>query len=689
MVQLVVFVNLFFVPALALYMIYWKRKKPLQLDLDLLFQYCIIVACNVPLAKVFIFLIKKSSGIFIPIDSGYYTLAALISAFFIYKLYMYYASERNKQYWVKQYAYYKAYLNGGNFIEKIRKRGAKRILNELLPAYFLAFASCFMMLVFEPILLYAANINDFWFDLWIMIGPLLGVFACFLLGGFFVASLIYFVNLLFSGRVILFRGLNLVGFIAFFLLYVQGNWLAGNLPTLTGEPIAWESYGKSENAILVIVLALLGIAAVMGIRKFKLGRTVRYAAAGAGIVSIMLFVSLIPTVISNGALIHKDTFCSTTENFNTISSNRNFLIFLVDTVDSRVFYDVLTHDADFEGILNDFTYYSDTLSVFSMTRDSIPNILTGTANHNETSFLNYSSNAYNQSPLFQKLEQNGYGINLYSNSIIWDGQRNFEIENSTSISDIKVNFGSFMEQELKYIRYKYLPYGLKRYSQIETLDFNNCKKDGPTQSKYDWGNITIYDNIRRSGVLEKRDENYFQLVHCEGGHYPWNMDKYLNITDGELNQETYRQKYSQKVAASLTMIKAFLQRLKDNDTYDNSVIVIMADHGESEIIRIDSDPYLWLSRCNPILFVKGFNERHELLEADCPVSYYDLQDAFCALIDGKPSTELFSGFLPGRTRTVIWYLRNEENHMVESEITGKSWELEKFAPTGNVYDLEQ
>lgn len=84
MVQLVVFINLFFVPTLPLYKM---NQKPLRISLDLLFQYCIITACNIPLTKVFIFLAKRVGGIFISIDSGYYTLAALASAFFIPALY--------------------------------------------------------------------------------------------------------------------------------------------------------------------------------------------------------------------------------------------------------------------------------------------------------------------------------------------------------------------------------------------------------------------------------------------------------------------------------------------------------------------------------------------------------------------------------------------------------------------------
>lgn len=692
MVQLVVFVNLFFVPALSLYMIYRKKGKSLQLELELLLQYCIISACNIPLTKVFIFLMKKVGGVFISIDSGYYTLAALVSAVLIHILYVYQESELGKKHWVKlytfcnkQYVYYKTYLKEKGRLKKITQRGAKQILRELAPAYVLIFACCFMMLLFEPILLYATNMNDFWFDFSIMIWPVLGVFAGFLLGGVVIVSAIYFVNLLFSGRIILYKLLNLMGFIVFFLLYLQGNWLAGKLPPLTGEPIVWENYGSFENSILIIVLFFLSIAVVIGIRKYKMDTTIRYAAVGAGIISVMLAVSLIPTMVEKEALKSKDTFSPTVENFNTVSSNQNFLIFLLDAVDSETFYEVMTHDEDFYGILDDFTYYSDVLSAYSYTRNSIPAILTGSINRNETNYLDFCNSAYSQSPLFEKLEQNGYGINLYSPNVVWGENRNFEIENSASIYDIEVDFVDFMKQELKYIQFKYLPYGFKQWSQIETLDFNACKiVDSEQAGYYSWDNADNYSRIQEN--LDKRSENYFQFIHCEGGHYPDNMDKYVNYIESGT--------YDQKIAASLTMIKAYLQRLKDNDAYDNSVIVIMADHGRYERVEDwynseDDEPYRSLDCMNPILFIKGFDEKHEMITSEQPVSYFDLQDAFCNLIDGKQSTELFAELQPGRTRTVIWGLWDQENHMIEYETTGKAWDLEKFTPTGNVYDLEE
>lgn len=87
MVHFIGFINLFFIPLMPIYMMYRKSERPLTRNLDLLFQYCIVTAWNIPLAKVFIFLVRILGGVEISIDSGYYTLAALVSAYAIPLLY--------------------------------------------------------------------------------------------------------------------------------------------------------------------------------------------------------------------------------------------------------------------------------------------------------------------------------------------------------------------------------------------------------------------------------------------------------------------------------------------------------------------------------------------------------------------------------------------------------------------------
>ncbi len=83
----VVLINLFFVPALPLYLYCKSCRKSLTPSLELLFQYCITVSLNHVAAHVISHLLLKLTGAGFPLDSARYTLAAIFSGvalFFAY-----------------------------------------------------------------------------------------------------------------------------------------------------------------------------------------------------------------------------------------------------------------------------------------------------------------------------------------------------------------------------------------------------------------------------------------------------------------------------------------------------------------------------------------------------------------------------------------------------------------------------
>ena len=236
------------------------------------------------------------------------------------------------------------------------------------------------------------------------------------------------------------------------------------------------------------------------------------------------------------------------------------------------------------------------------------------------------------------------------------------------------------------MRFKYLPYGYKQYSHIEAMDFNSCKISVSGVEYYGWSNKNAYNRIQQNPTLAKQDGNFFSFIHVEGTHPPYDMDKNLSAIQG-----TPPETYPKKVAASLTVIKAYLQRLKANNAYDNSANVIMADHGgfhgKYGDYSLNTDAFKVMM--NSVLFIKGINEKHGMITSDQPVSYVDLQDAFSNLLDGKKSTELFAGLELGRKRTFILQHWESTQPMYEYTTTGKAWEIEKFTPTVNVYTLKK
>ena len=132
--------------------------------------------------------------------------------------------------------------------------------------------------------------------------------------------------------------------------------------------------------------------------------------------------------------------------------------------------------------------------------------------------------------------------------------------------------------------------------------------------------------------------------------------------------------YEKKLAATLNIIDAYLSRLRENDAYDNSVIVIMADHG-----YLNSQDN---GRQNHILYIKGRNEHHEMETSDLPISYADLPDTFIELMNDKQTSEIFQDIGKDRVRRFIDNFFNDEDSMTEYEQRGKAWDPSAMNKTG-------
>ena len=548
----------------------------------------------------------------------------------------------------------------------------KAALKELLPAYIITFTFCYMLFVYEPMLMYSTNQLDFWFDLALMTGPMLIGFAIFFFGIAAVMTAVFLINkaIVKEKDPTVYRIITIALFFVFFAVYIQGNFLAGDLPALDGSVIDWDSFGQNDLITLGVCVMLLAAVMILLV-KFKVKSTFKITAIAAAGVFAIITISLAVELISWNAFAKKDGVIATTKDFNTISSDKNFVILLNDAIGSSEFGEVLAQNPEYKKVFEDFTYFPDTLGCFPCTRDTIPLVLSGGLNKNEMEFEDFSSQSLNKSPFFRELTEKGYDINLYEAELIWYGEKEFNVNNSADYGNYRLPFRLFFREELKYIGYKYLPYRLKRYSDIESMDFNGLV------DKYIWDDRTVYGSVKNTPTLNKTSGKSFRLVHTEGAHIPFKYDKDLNILDGYGT-------YEQKIEATIKMIDAYIERLKANGVYDNTVIIVMADHGNTDLNSATD----MLVRANPMFMIKGINERHEFEVSEKPLSYLDLMDIYSSLLDGSTAKEATDGIPDERERIFMWYRNFRlEDHIEEYVVTDKAWEWQKFRKTGNEYDL--
>ncbi|MDE7400014.1 MAG: sulfatase-like hydrolase/transferase [Oscillospiraceae bacterium] len=551
-----------------------------------------------------------------------------------------------------------------------KSRTVKDSLKELAPAYIVSFVLCYMLFFFEPLNTYASNMLNFNYDLKTYIFPILGLFGTFFIGLAVIFWAVYFICRKFN-KMMPYKILTVTIIFLFFPLYIQNTFLNSVLPVLDGSPIIWNDYIHLDFYWLLFTVCLSAIF-IYCIIKFGIDKILKYSSLITLAVFVMLTAGLIATISENSALKSRNNIITTNENFNTMSYEKNFVIFVVDTVSAGAFDEILSENQKYTDVFEDFTFYTDVMSVYPYTTYSIPLILTGQTSKSESEYEDFCTNAYNNSPLFSALNERDYNINLYEENLYWMGERNFDIQNGDSIYGYDVKFGGFSDQ-LRYLWFKFVPYTLKRFADIESVDF----KFGTIirSDAFSWKNDSFYEMVKENPDIEKQQRNNFQFIHIEGAHKPF-------IYDENVNKVEEGTSYSDSVKATITTIKAYIDRLKANGIYDNTAIVIVADHGNTDADEEQSIDLL--SRLNPILLIKGINEKHELIRSDLPLIQTDLIDVYSQLLDEKQSTDLFTDIGKSRTRTVL--IHTNEYIFTEYTTDGKATEYNKFIPTGNVYE---
>ena len=541
----------------------------------------------------------------------------------------------------------------------------KKEIKELVAPFIISFLATFMFLIYEPITTYASNVTDYWFGFNALLKANCLLFVIIFLILLSVSIIIYYISKLLKMKKI-YEIFLIVFSICLSALYIQGNYLSGSLPTLDGAKIYWDKY-EMQNIISILMWLVVVIINVIICRKFK-SKYKKIISYEFCTIFIMLFVSFLVTIFASKDLYaEKGKYISTTKNINMLSENKNFLILLVDCVDSREFEKVV-NETDSDYVFDDFTYFPDTMSTYGFTRDSVPYIFSGIWYEAETPYNQYYENAFNNSKLFSMMKRDNYDINVYDEELMISNNKKYDVKNVELVNS-KIDLYSLFKQEVKYDLFKYLPFGLKKYSSIETLNYSKCKKLSKNDSEYDifsWNNIFNYEHWNK---IKLQKNNYFHFLHIEGAHFPYDLNKNLEKLTDETN-------YDDKLGATISMIDTYLTRIKDSGMYDNSVIIILSDHGQNDLNPV--------GRQNPILYIKGIDEHHKLEVSNKKVSYVDLNESiYKDLLDNKKSFELLENVDNDRIRRYLWY--KDYDDMYEQTLDGHAWETEKLINTGKRY----
>ena len=431
-----------------------------------------------------------------------------------------------------------------------------------------------MALILRPIVtFYISNEGEFWFQLQDVLPDVLLVF----LGTAAVVFLIHF--LLPDGR----KGSLRLWFAAAvtagtLCAFIQDHFLSGYLPALTGEEIDWSIYSSWNTVSLLLwggIFLLFILLLVIRPRFMK------------GTVYVLLTLMLVSEVAVGAVDIatakHENkrtgTYFTQKGMYET-SANGNVVVLVTDTFEATYMNEILEKYPEVKELLPDVTYYDNTSGISVFTYFSYPKILTGQDFPLGKTFVEGAAYAFETETLISDVYDRGWDIGYYT-----------EFAPTPNVKDKIISYG---DEELhpnrqariditKYLvkgaLFRSMPQMLKPRFAVTTLDFEYAKFNlEGAEAPYITNDGVYRENLAENGLTKVDGKPRFNVTELFGVHEPCTVNTEL-YSAAEWNTLSLREQQLATGVAQLKILRTYLDKLKEAGTYDDTTVIMIADHG--------------------------------------------------------------------------------------------------------------
>ena len=527
-------------------------------------------------------------------------------------------------------------------------------LHHILPGFSLVFTLC----VFAPADLYLSSAEEFWFTPEALVRWLL-VFAltAFVLITVLAVLLPPKLSAAFRAAV----------YACSFLSWLQGNLLVLDYGELDGRTINWSAYTLPYVLGLLFWLAviILFIRLMLRFRK-KFRRILEIAAC---ILLITQTLTLAWFLVQNRKEGPEESLYLSDSGQFTVSPEENTIVFVLDTVDSVFFEEVVNQYPDVIGReYADFTFYRDTVGGAARTRYAIPFMLTGDVDREERTYTDYLKAAYATSPLMNELATGRYDSGFYTFGQFMDLTRTDAIGNVASGSPAPSSRLRLTVQFMQLVAFRYLPSAFSRAFWMYSGDFERWKGRVGADAAYVVDDVSFYRDLKAQKVRATAEKPCFRFLHLRGVHSPIILDANAQQAGYGNTDET------QQCLGVLKIVSDYLEQLKALGLYDRATILVMADHGSYSHSNAGQ---------SPLFMVKLSGVSHPFETSDLPLSFASLPEILVSALQGR-----LTSLEPWKTSGPRYFYKRSENNatisLTEYVIDGPVWAA-PAAETGVVF----
>ncbi len=509
-----------------------------------------------------------------------------------------------------------------------------------------------------------------------------------------------------------------------FLAWLQGNFLLWNYGPLDGRLIDWpllKTRGLIDGGIWIAVLvaALVFSSFVTRIAR-RLCLLLLLLQLGYG--AILFFKQPETPSFQRYTVDIRNKF--------VFSGNRNLIMVILDSFQTDVFNEIIRENPGMAGDLDGFTYYRNALGGYPATELSVALMLTGRFYDNSQPFEQWKKEAYMAASIPRVLKANGWQVDIYpdvSYSLFYSDQIASNFVKGVPFAEKAMDLAQVHDINL----FRFLPHYLKPYVYNDqgwllqgicrriirggkTRRIHNVRVTRPGSLKK-LRNRVIFSRkaYRLSPVIRFFDQmlsdssttdtkGTFKFYHLMIPHIPLLLDENFDFKKMAVNRANYKA----YATAAVKLMVIFLDHLQELGIYDDSLIVIVGDHGaggqqQEFVIQPDMPATAAApvvrdrSRISalPLILYKPPAAHGKLKVSDAPVSHGDLPATVFAdlglavqvpgmpMHDIPPAAERQRRYLTYAGRDIFSFYGD----MTEYIVSGYGWLDDSWRHSGRIF----
>jgi len=422
------------------------------------------------------------------------------------------------------------------------------------------------------------------------------------------------------------------------LLWTQSNLLVWDYGVFDGRDINWLEgawRGVLDSSLWIIVM----LAAIL--LHSRLRKVLIFAAVGT--LSVQIISVAMTHSGSRAALISSQNFASDIEGKAAIkrfSRNQNVVHIVMDGFQADIFQDIVNDPSNdsVKSQLQGFTFFSNHLGAYPYTQLTIPALLSGKLYRNQVPIDDFVSDTLLGDTILNTAYNSGYEIdiaapvalkNIYSLGVHTNAYGIGASGHVTPADYIEVDSAKLIDLAL----FRSVPHFAKALIHRDELWVFQAKVQSAAYLQMRYFSDLAFLAELADDMTADRETPVYKMIHVMLSHKPTLGNEECEF-DGR--RTTNRKNVTIQSRCGLKGVLSVLDRMRKLAIYNDSLIVLMADHGAwvpvEDLAQSREVNAMSVAMAIPMLAIKPPQAQHGYQESNAPTSIIDLPTTIAGLL---------------------------------------------------------